>query len=134
YKKPVGEGIRVDDGYEEGMSIPLYYDPMIAKLVTHGKDRMEAIEKMKAAIAAYHIEGVATTLPFGKFVFEHEDFLSGNFDTHFVKDHYTPAALLKKQQGNAHLAAQIALKYWLNEQTLTRVAETVPSAWNKRKQ
>src|SRR5688572_22992018 len=77
YKIPVGHGIRVDDGYEEGMFIPVYYDPMIAKLVTHGKSRNEAIGKMKAAIAEYKIEGVATTLPFGKFVFEHEAFLSG---------------------------------------------------------
>ena len=46
--KTNGEGIRVDDGYEEGMTIPIYYDPMIAKLVTHGKHRTEAIQKMKA--------------------------------------------------------------------------------------
>ena len=78
YIKPQGEGIRVDDGYEEGMTIPIYYDPMIAKLVTHGKDRTEAIQKMKAAIKDYKIEGVSTTLPFGTFVFEHEAFLSGN--------------------------------------------------------
>ena len=77
YIKPGGEGIRVDDGYEEGMAIPVYYDPMIAKLVTHGKDRTDAIQKMKAAIKEYKIEGVATTLPFGKFVFEHRSFFVG---------------------------------------------------------
>ena len=59
YIKPAGEGIRVDDGYEEGMTIPIYYDPMIAKLVTHGKDRTEAIQKMKAGIKEYKIEGVS---------------------------------------------------------------------------
>ena len=63
YQKPVGEGIRVDDGYEEGMTIPIYYDPMIAKLVVHGKTRTEAIQKMLQAIKDYKIEGVATTLP-----------------------------------------------------------------------
>ncbi len=103
YKKPTGEGIRVDDGYEEGMTIPVYYDPMIAKLVTHGKDRTEAIQKMKAAIREYKIEGVATTLPFGSFVFEHEAFLSGKFDTHFVKDYYTPEKLMDRQKANAGL-------------------------------
>ena len=62
YVKPAGEGIRIDDGYKEGMAIPVYYDPMIAKLVTHAKDRNEAIQKMKAAIKEYKIEGIATTL------------------------------------------------------------------------
>ncbi|HSN61963.1 MAG TPA: acetyl-CoA carboxylase biotin carboxylase subunit, partial [Ferruginibacter sp.] len=90
YEKPSGEGIRVDDGYEEGMSISIYYDPMIAKLVVHGKTRTEAIQKMLQAIKDYKIEGVATTLPFGTFVFEHEAFFSGNFDTNFVKKYYTP--------------------------------------------
>ena len=71
---------------------------MIAKLVTHGKDRMEAIQKMKAAIQEYKIEGVSTTLPFGTFVLEHEAFLSGKFDTHFVKEYYTPEKLIEKQR------------------------------------
>ena len=59
YIKPTGDGVRVDDGYEEGMPIPIYYDPMIAKLVAHGKDRTEAIQKMKKAIKEYKIEGVS---------------------------------------------------------------------------
>ena len=79
YEKPVGEGIRVDDGYEEGMTIPIYYDPMIAKLVVHGKTRTEAIQKMLQAIKDYKIEGVATTLPFGTFVFEHDAFFIRKF-------------------------------------------------------
>ncbi|MCW3091260.1 MAG: acetyl-CoA carboxylase, biotin carboxylase [Ferruginibacter sp.] len=133
YRKPTGEGVRVDDGYEEGMTIPLYYDPMIAKLVTHGKDRKQAIQRMKTAIGAYLIEGVSTTLPFGKFVFEQPDFLSGNFDTHFVQDHYTPGKLLELQQGNAELASLIALHCWLNAQKETKVADTMASAWKKRK-
>ncbi len=91
-------------------TIPVYYDPMIAKLVTHGKDRTEAIQKMKAAIRDYKIEGVSTTLPFGTFVFEHEAFISGKFDTHFVKKYYTPEKLKDKQKSNAELASIIALK------------------------
>ncbi|MEO5893983.1 MAG: acetyl-CoA carboxylase biotin carboxylase subunit [Ferruginibacter sp.] len=132
YTKPGGDGVRVDDGYEQGMSIPIYYDPMIAKLVTHGKDRMDAIQKMKTAIKDYIIEGVSTTLPFGKFVFEHEAFLSGKFDTHFVKDHYTPAKLTGKQKSNAELAAIIALKYWLNAQKKLKALNPVTSNWKKR--
>jgi acetyl-CoA carboxylase biotin carboxylase subunit len=132
YIKPAGEGIRVDDGYEKGMTIPVYYDPMIAKLVTHGKNRTEAIQKMKEAIKAYKIEGVATTLPFGHFVFEHEAFLSGKFDTHFVKEFYTPAKLTEKQKCNAELAAMVALKYFLEKQKEIKPVETVPTNWKSR--
>ncbi|MGZ8517751.1 MAG: ATP-binding protein, partial [Chitinophagaceae bacterium] len=132
YIKPQGEGIRVDDGYEQGMTIPVYYDPLIAKLVTHGKDRTEAIFKMKAAIKEYKIEGVATTLPFGSFVFDHEAFLSGKFDTHFVKEFYTPEKLIGKQRSNAELASIIALKYFLDKQKEIKPVESVPTNWANR--
>lgn len=88
YKKPEGLGIRVDDGFREGMEIPIYYDPMIAKLVVWGKDRTEAIERMKRAIDEYRIKGVKTTLLFGKFVLNHPNFISGDIDTHFVEKYY----------------------------------------------
>ena len=87
YKIPTGEGVRVDDGYREGMQIPIHYDPMISKLIVHAPTRIEAIEKMKEAIDAYEINGVDTTLEFGKFAVTHPDFISGNFDTHFVNKH-----------------------------------------------
>lgn len=132
YIKPQGEGIRVDDGYKEGMEIPVYYDPMIAKLVTHGKDRMDAIQKMKTAIAAYSIEGISTTLPFGSFVFGHSAFLSGKFDTHFVKEHYTPGILLDKQRCNAELAAIVALKYWLAKQKEIKPTASISTNWTNR--
>jgi len=132
YIKPTGEGIRVDDGYEEGMTIPIYYDPMIAKLVTHGRNRTEAIQKMKAAIKEYTIEGVSTTLPFGTFVFEHEAFLSGKFDTHFVKQYYTPEKLVDKQKANAELAAIIALKYWIKKKEEIKPVESVDTRWKNR--
>jgi propionyl-CoA carboxylase alpha chain len=132
YIIPTGEGVRVDDGYREGMDIPIYYDPMIAKLVTHGKDRTEAIQKMKLAIASYQIEGLSTTLPFGKFVMEHAAFLYGNFDTHFVKNYYSPEILKQQLQSNAAAAAIIALKYYLATSNNIKIAETVPSNWTKR--
>ncbi len=132
YVKPTGEGIRVDDGYEEGMPIPIYYDPMIAKLVTHGKDRTDAIQKMKKAIKEYLIEGVATTLPFGTFVFENESFLSGAFDTHFVKDFYTPEKILEKQKINAAAAAIIAVQYWKDQQKIMQAVSNQSSGWRKR--
>jgi len=93
YKTPKGPGIRVDDGFEQGMEIPIYYDPMIAKLITHAATRSEAIEKMKRAIDEYQITGIETTLPFGKFVMDHEAFRSGEFDTSFVEKYYMMSPL-----------------------------------------
>ena len=132
YIKPAGEGIRVDDGYEEGMTIPIYYDPMIAKLVTHGKNRAEAIQKMKEAISAYKIEGVATTLTFGSFVFNHPAFLSGKFDTHFVKKFYTAEKIKDQQQANANAAAIVAVRYWMELQKITRPVENKSTGWKRR--
>ncbi|TAE40123.1 MAG: acetyl-CoA carboxylase biotin carboxylase subunit [Runella slithyformis] len=93
YVRPQGNGVRVDDGFEQGMAIPIYYDPMIAKLITHAATRQEAIDKMVRAIDEYQITGVQTTLGFCRFVLQHEAFTSGQFDTHFVKHYFTPAVL-----------------------------------------
>ena len=88
YRIPTGKGIRVDDAFVEGMTIPIYYDPMIAKLVVWGKTREEAIEKTIKAIDNYQISGLKTTLDFGKYVLKHEAFRSGKFDTNFVKHYF----------------------------------------------
>jgi acetyl-CoA carboxylase biotin carboxylase subunit len=93
YNPPKGPGVRVDDGFEEGMEIPIYYDSMISKLITYGKDREEAIQRMIRAIDEYKISGVETTLSFCKFVMKHEAFVSGKFDTHFVAQYFKPEML-----------------------------------------
>jgi len=93
YRRPQGHGIRVDDGFEEGMSIPFYYDPMIAKMICHADTREAAIEKTIRAIDEYQITGVETTLGFCKFVMQHEAFRSGNFDTKFVEQYFKPEVL-----------------------------------------
>ncbi len=121
YKLPVGENIRVDNGFEEGMDIPIYYDPMLSKLITYGNTRDEAIQLMIKAIENYHVEGVQTTLPFGKYVCNHDSFRSGNFDTHFVKDYYSPEALQKETENEAKIAALIAVKQYIKDQNLLRL-------------
>jgi propionyl-CoA carboxylase alpha chain len=121
YQLPVGENIRVDNGFQEGMDIPIYYDPMLSKLITYGKTRSEAIQLMLKAIDNYQIKGVQTTLPFGRFVFEHEAFKSGNFDTHFVKNYYSPSLLEEQHHKEAEIAAKIALKRYLEDQKLLRL-------------
>ena len=132
YIRPEGEGIRVDDGYEEGMEIPIYYDPMIAKLITYGKTRDEAIQLMKEAIAQYKIEGIQTTLPFGKYVCEHEAFTSGNFDTHFVKNYYSPDQIRAEQVKEREIAALVGLKLYLEDNHKLRAVENAETNWSVR--
>ncbi len=119
YKKPEGPGVRVDDGFEEGMTIPIYYDPMIAKLITYGATRTEAIERMLRAIDSYTIVGVRNTLGFGRFVLTHPDFISGKFDTHFVAKHFTPEMLKPTDEGEIDAAAIVAVNIFetLGKQT-----------------
>ncbi|MFK7948668.1 MAG: acetyl-CoA carboxylase biotin carboxylase subunit [Saprospiraceae bacterium] len=132
YIRPEGEGIRLDDGYEQGMEIPIYYDPMIAKLITYGKTRDEAIQLMKEAIAQYKIEGIQTTLPFGKFVCEHEAFTSGNFDTHFVKNFYSPDQIREQQAKEREIAALVGLKLYLEDNRKLRAVESTDTNWSVR--
>ena len=105
YVRPQGAGVRVDDGFEEGMDIPIYYDPMIAKLAVHADNRDEARAKMVRAIDEYQITGVKTTLSFCKFVMEHPAFASGQFDTGFVGAHFRPELLDSSNNDEAEIAA-----------------------------
>lgn len=89
YRTPVGEHIRVDDAYKEGMEIPIYYDPMIAKLVVWGENREQAIAKMIDAINHYQIAGIKNNLDFCLYVLKHPAFTSGDFDTNFVKKYFS---------------------------------------------
>jgi acetyl-CoA carboxylase, biotin carboxylase subunit len=107
YKRPQGHGVRVDDGFEEGMTIPFYYDPMIAKLIARAESREAAIEKMIRAIDEYEITGLETTLGFCKFVMQHDAFRSGNFDTRFVENYFKPEVLQPKPNDDEQLIAAL---------------------------
>lgn len=114
YRRPQGLGVRVDDGFEEGMEIPIYYDPMIAKLIVHGKDRKEAISRMLRAIDDYKITGVETTLDFCRFVLKHDAFISGNFDTHFVHNYFKPESLVLQNEEEEGIAALVSAMIYEN--------------------
>jgi acetyl-CoA carboxylase biotin carboxylase subunit len=112
YRRPGGLGVRVDDGFEEGMEIPIYYDPMISKLIVHGKDREDAIERMLRAIKDYEVVGIETTLPFCAYTIDHEAFRSGNFTTKFVNEHFQdPKVLDTYFSDEEELAKLFAVKY-----------------------
>lgn len=109
YQPPEGEGIRVDDSFTEGMDIPIYYDPMIAKLVVYADTRAAAIEKMKYAIKNYHIDGIANTLGFGNFVMHHQAFKTGQFDTGFVKQYFNEDSIQLFTEQDAETASILAV-------------------------
>ena len=135
YKTPSGPGVRVDDSFEEGMDIPIYYDPMISKLIVHGKDCKEAIEKMLRAIDDYKIVGVETTLDFCKFVLKHDAFVSGKFDTGFIGKYFKPEMLNLQNEEYAEVAALVAGSIFNNtKEATTLAAETVKkSKWKSNR-
>jgi acetyl/propionyl-CoA carboxylase alpha subunit len=133
YRRPTGPGVRVDDGFEEGMDIPIYYDPMIAKLITHGKDRNEAIARMVRAIDEYEITGCQTTLAFCRWAIQHPAFVSGDFDTHFVKKYFTPEVLNNESEEEMIVAA-LAAADWIqgrSKSTAARTATATGSNWQR---
>ncbi|MGB0888086.1 MAG: acetyl-CoA carboxylase biotin carboxylase subunit [Vicingaceae bacterium] len=132
YVRPEGMGVRVDDGFEEGMDIPIYYDPMISKLITHGKDREEARQRMIRAIDDYQISGLETTMPFCKFAMQHEAFISGEFDTHFVTKHFSPEKLQNSDPEGEKIAALFAARLY-EEGAANKVVETSENTISKWK-
>ena len=107
YDIPKGVGVRVDDCTKEGSEVSIYYDPMISKLIVHGDNRDEAIEKMINAINHYTIYGLKTTLSFCKYAINHSDFRLGNFDTGFVNLYLEDfkSMVVENNSNNAGLAA-----------------------------
>lgn len=136
YQRPQGNGVRVDDGLEEGMDIPIYYDPMIAKLITHGKDREEAIQRMNKAIDEYEITGVETTLDFCKYAINHPVFKDSSFDTNFVKNYFTDSSVLDNHNEQEEKVAAIfaALEFESNKSTPTSLSSAGSiSPWKKNR-
>ncbi|MFM8696143.1 MAG: biotin/lipoyl-containing protein, partial [Betaproteobacteria bacterium] len=85
---PAEGGVRVDTGVYEGGEIPMYYDSMIAKLIVHGRDRHEAIAKMREALNGFVIRGISSNIPFQAALLAHPKFVTGQFNTGFIAEHY----------------------------------------------
>lgn len=115
YRRPNTSLARIDDAFEEGMDVPIFYDPMIAKLVVWGENREVAMDKMIKAIDAYEISGVKTTLDFGKFVMKHPAFRSGDFDTNFIKHYFEDPQTMWEAYGEEKEALKAALPNLWND-------------------
>lgn len=135
YKRPQGHGIRVDDGFEQGMTVPFYYDPMIAKMICHDETRERAIGKTIRAIDEYEITGLETTLGFCRFVMTHEAFRSGNFDTKFVEKYFKPEVLKSSApEEEEMLASLLAAQVKEEKKSPETTTESVNiSQWKKNR-
>ena len=110
-----GPGVRVDEGVRTFQHVTIDYDPLIAKLITWGKNREEAIRRMRRALEEFEVGGIDTTIPFCRYVMDHEAFRHAQYDTHFVKDHYSGADITESVTGQAAVAAAALLKHSDNE-------------------
>lgn len=132
-KLPQGSGVRDDGGIYEGSEISIYYDPMISKFAVHGRDRAEAIDRMRRALQEYEVGGIKTTLPFFRAVVEDEEFIEGKLDTGFIprfKERHKPEKLSDTDRDMALIAAALAFapsaKPAANEH---QAHENKPSRW-----
>ena len=87
-EEPSGPGVRVDSGLYAGLQVPLFYDPLLSKLIVWGRDRTQAIARMRRALAEYKILGVRTTLPFDCWLMENPRFISGDLSTDFLGEEW----------------------------------------------
>lgn len=136
YRIPSGKYVRVDDAFLEGMDIPIYYDPMIAKLVIWGKSREEAMDRAIEAIDNYQISGVKTTLDFGKFVLSHPAFRSGDFDTNFIKHYFQDPFIVNSAMIDEEDAMVHAIEDIWNDlkklKTTEFASQEIGSSWKNR--
>ena len=133
HRPPSGLGVRVDAGVDYQGEVPIYYDPMISKLITYGSSRMEAIQRMQRALSEYTISGVATTVPFCQFAMRHDAFTSGHFSTHFVSNYYDPTTLFPNEGEGVAAAVAAALHFHAQSQAeVQEVKHEAVSPWRKR--
>jgi len=112
-------GVRVDTGVQDGGEIPMYYDSMIAKLIVHGKDRLEAIGKMRQALNGFVIRGVSSNIPFQAALLAHPKFVAGQFNTGFIAEHYSQG-FRAEDVPHTDIGFLVALAAFVNRRYLSR--------------
>lgn len=103
--EPGGPGVRIESGIFEGFEVPIFYDPLIAKLLVWAPTRREAISRMRRALSEYKIRGIKTGIPFHKMVMQNIDFVKGDYDTTFVDKFISAVSIKKKEKVSPQIAA-----------------------------
>jgi propionyl-CoA carboxylase alpha chain len=133
YQPSEGLGVRNDSGIRVGSEISMHYDPMIAKLVVHGRTRNEAMEKMKRALREYKINGVKTTIPFCEIVLSHPEFINGTYDINFVAKHFlVPDIQLSELESIAVASSFVTARETKTAVNLTSAPSLTPSKWKNQ--
>ena len=109
YRPPGGPGVRNDSGVYSGAEVSVHYDPLISKLITWGRDRPEAIGRMRRALREFVIKGIKTSIPFHRAVMEHPQFLAGHYDTSFIDTHIMPSGATSVGVDEEELRAGVML-------------------------
>jgi len=119
YRIPAGPGVRVDSGVLLNSEIPIYYDPMIAKMIVWGKDRAEAIDRTRRALQEYRVGGVDSTIGFHLMMMDNEKFRKGEISTHFLEEEYPNNEYSRLDEDTLEKAAiAVALDKFLNERKI----------------
>ncbi|GCE47755.1 acetyl-CoA carboxylase biotin carboxylase subunit/propionyl-CoA carboxylase alpha chain [Thermosporothrix hazakensis] len=105
-QEPSGPGVRVDSSLYAGLQVPLYYDPLLSKLIVWGKDRMQAIARLRRALDEYHIVGVRTTIPFARWLMDHPRFIAGDMSTDFIAEEWDARLLQKEPEAEEQLSEE----------------------------
>jgi acetyl-CoA carboxylase biotin carboxylase subunit len=127
---PQGPGVRNENGVYSGYTVPVFYDPMLSKLVCHAPTRAEAIERMRRALVEYRVDGIETTIPFFRLIMEHPDFRAGRFDTGFI-DRVLPELSMEAKGGHADAAIAAAAIMAFEESQQVQLPEERESAWKR---
>lgn len=129
---PQGPGVRNENGVYAGYTVPIFYDPMLSKLVCHGQTRAEAIGRMKRALTEYRVDGIETTIPFFTWLMDHPDFRAAKFDTSFIDKHVSEMDL-GRGANDEYLEAAIAAAAIMafEESQHVPVPDESENAWRK---
>jgi acetyl-CoA carboxylase, biotin carboxylase subunit len=130
---PQGPGVRNDQGVYAGYTVPVFYDPMLSKLIVHGADREQAIARMRRALTEYRVEGIMTTIPFFKFIMDNPDFQAAKFDTGYIDRILPEIDFAHRPSSEHHLDAAIAAAAIMafEESQNVQLPADLPSAWRQ---
>jgi acetyl-CoA carboxylase biotin carboxylase subunit len=127
---PQGPGVRNENGVYSGYNVPVFYDPMLSKLVAHAATRAEAVERMRRALVEYRVDGIETTIPFFRFIMDHPDFRAANFDTGFI-DRVLPQMSIESEDSHLDAAIAAAAIMAFEEAQQIQLPDESESAWKR---